>query len=244
MTTDATSLPERFAEYEFRIGGVLNRAWSVLSRNFPTFFLVTAIASLPDLVFTNSGQNQGLIISGAFVGDMLRRLSQALLIFGAFQEMRGKPVSLVESLQVGFRRIVPVIGLAVSASVLTGLGFVLLIVPGLIVAMMLFVATPVCVVERLGPFRSMDRSAQLSKGHRWKIFGLLLLMALPFVIVEVVIDSIAEIVDVNDILASISHLIWNATWEAFYAVLVIATYHDLRVAKEGVDTEQIAAVFE
>jgi hypothetical protein len=29
-----------------------------------------------------------------------------------------------------------------------------------------------------------------------------------------------------------------------YAMLVIATYHELRVIKEGVDTEQIAAVFE
>jgi hypothetical protein len=28
------------------------------------------------------------------------------------------------------------------------------------------------------------------------------------------------------------------------AMLVIATYHELRVIKEGVDTEQIAAVFE
>jgi hypothetical protein len=242
--TEVAARSEHHAEHEFRIGGVLNRAWSVLSRNFLTFFLVTVIASLPDLLFTKPGQNQGLIFVGAFVSDMLRRLSQAMLVYGAFQEMRGKPVSLVESLQVGFRRIVPVVGLAISAAILTGLGFVLLIVPGLIVAMMLFVATPVCVVEQLGPFSSMDRSAQLSKGHRWKIFGLLLLMALPFVIVEVLVAAMAEIVDAGDVLAAISKLIWDATWEAFYAILVIATYHDLRVAKEGVDTEQIAAVFE
>jgi hypothetical protein len=31
---------------------------------------------------------------------------------------------------------------------------------------------------------------------------------------------------------------------AFYAVLIVVTYHDLRVAKEGIDTDQIAAVFE
>jgi hypothetical protein len=39
-------------------------------------------------------------------------------------------------------------------------------------------------------------------------------------------------------------VIGNAIWEAIFAVLVIATYHDQRVAREGVDIEQIAAVFE
>jgi hypothetical protein len=39
-------------------------------------------------------------------------------------------------------------------------------------------------------------------------------------------------------------LIWNALWAAFFAVVNVVAYHDLRVAKEGVDTAQIAAVFE
>jgi hypothetical protein len=39
-------------------------------------------------------------------------------------------------------------------------------------------------------------------------------------------------------------LMWSAVWKAFYAVPAVVIYHDLRVAKEGVDTEQIAAVFE
>jgi hypothetical protein len=39
-------------------------------------------------------------------------------------------------------------------------------------------------------------------------------------------------------------LIWTAIWTAFFAILGVVAYHDLRVAKEGVDTEQIAAVFE
>ncbi len=124
------------------------------------------------------------------------------------------------------------------------LGVALLIIPGLIVATMVFVATPVCVVERLGPFDSMERSAQLTKGQRGKIFGLLILLAVPAAIVGALIDTVAEVAGVNEMLASIAHVAWDATWGAAYAVLVIAVYHDLRVAKEGVDTAQIAAVFE
>ena len=47
------SLPAgRFAEADFRVGGALGRTSAVLSRNFPTFFVVTAIASLPKYLLT------------------------------------------------------------------------------------------------------------------------------------------------------------------------------------------------
>jgi hypothetical protein len=39
-------------------------------------------------------------------------------------------------------------------------------------------------------------------------------------------------------------LAWNGVWGAFYAIFGVVTYHDLRVAKEGVDVHQIAAVFD
>jgi len=242
--TEAISRTERFADGEFRVGGVINRTWSVLSKSFPTFFAVTAVASLPDLVLGNPGQNRTLLIAGAVVSAVMLSLSQAMVVYGAFQQMSGKPVSLLESLRVGWHRSPAVIGLAICSSVLMALGFALLIIPGLIVATMLFVATPVCVVERLGPFDSMERSAQLTKGHRGKIFGLLVLLAVPAVIVAAVIDTMVEIAGANELLAAIGHVAWDATWGAAYAVLVIAIYHDLRVAKEGVDTAQIAAVFE
>jgi len=39
-------------------------------------------------------------------------------------------------------------------------------------------------------------------------------------------------------------LLWGALWTAYYSIAVVMTYHDLRVAKEGIDIEQIAAVFD
>jgi hypothetical protein len=242
--TEAITRTERLADGEFRVGGVINRTWSVLSQNFPAFFAVTAVASLPDLVLEDPGQNRVLLIAGAVVSIVTLSLSQAMIVYGAFQQMSGKPVSLLESLRAGWHRFPAVIGLAICASVLMALGAALLIIPGVIVATMLFVATPVCVVERLGPFDSLERSAQLTKGQRWKIFSLLVLLGVPAGIVGALIDTMAEVAGVNEILASIAHVAWDATWGAAYAVLVIAVYHDLRVAKEGVDTAQIAAVFE
>jgi hypothetical protein len=45
-------------------------------------------------------------------------------------------------------------------------------------------------------------------------------------------------------LTLIGTLLWNGVWGAFYAIAVVVTYRDLRVAKEGTDIEHIAAVFD
>ena len=119
----------------------------------------------------------------------------------------------------------------------------LLVIPAFIVATMLLVAMPACVVERLGPGKSMSRSSQLTKGHRWKIFGLWLLVMFVSGILQSVLIGLAGVIG-GPILALIVFLAWSAIFGAFYAIMVVVIYHDLRVAKEGVDTDQIAAVFD
>jgi len=44
--------------------------------------------------------------------------------------------------------------------------------------------------------------------------------------------------------AVIGSLVWTALWTAYYNSVLVMIYHDLRVSKEGVDVEQIAAVFD
>src|SRR5215475_5262435 len=44
---------------------------------------------------------------------------------------------------------------------------------------MWFVAVPACVEERLGPWTSLRRSRDLTKGHRWKLCGPALLPVIP-----------------------------------------------------------------
>jgi hypothetical protein len=259
-----TSLPAgRFTPGEFRVGHVFSRAWSVFSGNFLKFMVVTGIASLPPLLIPKPAPgappdpfgNVGLSFLALFLMIVLGTLSQAIVLYGAFQDMRGRPVSLADCLKVGLHRFFPIIGLALSVGVAVILASLLLIVPGLILYMMWFVATPVCVVEQLGPFRSLRRSRELTKGHRWKIFGLTLMILIPAIIVGGVLVTVMAgqagtggILGLPAALATpagqVVNLIWSATWGAFFAVVIVVTYHDLRVAKEGIDTDQIAAVFE
>jgi MFS family permease len=271
--TDA-SLSARFAEGDFRVGRVLNRTSSVLSRNFLPFFIVTAIANLPGALlikaatdlFTSSPEAlvQGFVMLGLglVLTIVLNVLCQAIVLYGAFQDMRGRPVKLLESLQVGLSRFFPLVGLgivmllvfllavvlAVAMTVLGGMilgiiSWVLVLIAGMFLITMWFAATPACVVERAGPIRSMSRSSQLTKGHRWKVFGLILLVVIVGSLIIGVINFGIEAV-AGATVGLISGLLLNGIWGAFYAIAVVVTYHDLRVAKEGTSIEQIAAVFD
>jgi len=275
VMTDASLPAGRFTPGDFRVGQVFSRTWSVFSRNFLTFVLVSALATLPGLLMpqrtpgADPFRNLGVLAIGWLLMIVLWALVQAVLLNAAFQSMRGRRFDIAESARIGLRRFFPIVGIAIILMVLAGLGASLLLLMHLpvpvyiasllVVFLMLytvwFVATPVCVAEQLGPLDSMGRSAALTKGYRWKIFGMLLLLLIAqFIVVAAVVGAVAVAVTGGGFLASsdamattvgqVVKLAWNTIWTSFFATLIVVTYHDLRVAKEGIDTDQIAAVFD
>jgi uncharacterized membrane protein len=230
--------------------------------------VVTGIAALPSVLvpeswsydFGNLYLDTGLGLLPALLTLVLMMLSQAIVFHGAFQDMCGRPVSLVDGVRVGLGRVFPLIGLAavvLAVVMLLVAGSFLLAAPGLIfislliaiptVLLMWSMAVPACVVERLGPFRSLSRSRVLTKGYRGRIFGLLFVTLLFGAIMSGILSAILGLIPAGSFGAAARQtieLIWNALWAAFFAIVIVVAYHDLRVAKEGVDTEQIAAVFE
>jgi len=253
MTNASVAVAANTFEGGFRVGRVLSRAVSVFSRRFPTFFIVTLVAASPLILMPMASPKpdtdpaQASLLAGItlvlfIVLLMLSMVSAAVVLHGTFQDMRQRPVSLIESLKVGLRRFLPLTGLAFLASLLTLLGFVLLVIPGLILYTMWFVAVAACVVERTGPCASLRRSQDLTKGHRWKIFGLVvLILLLSFVnpILQMPLKAAG-----GETVALIFTLIWTSLGSIFSSIVAAVTYYDLRAAKEGLDIEQIASVFD
>ena len=249
--TDRFLPAERFAEADFRAGDVFNRTVSIFSRNLLPFGIVSAIAYLPSALVFSPGSKTAVLASGnggwiavGFIATLvLNVLSQAIVLYGAFEDMRGLPVNLGESIKVGLRRFFPVLGVAICMPLLAALAAILLVFPGLMVITMLFVAVPACVVERLGPFKSMGRSAWLTRGHRWKIFGIWIAVLFVGGTAQSILNGVARAAG-GVIIGIVVSELCGAVLGAFNAILAVVTYHDLRVAKEGVDTHQIAAVFD
>ena len=90
----------------------------MFSRNLLPFGIVTAIASLPTVLLFNG--HKDLAAAGAVVlSGGLTALSQAIVLYGAFEDMRGRPVDLMRSFQHASRRFLPVIGVAFLTTLLT-----------------------------------------------------------------------------------------------------------------------------
>jgi uncharacterized membrane protein len=235
------------AEGEFRIGRVFSRTLTLLSRNFPIYFVVAAIAALPSVVVETTVSAQKAAFSAPFLALLamlvLTPLSQAITLHTAFQDMSGRRISLSESVRAALGRWLPLIGLSICVGFGVMLGLILLIVPGIILMIMWYVAYPACIVERLGVFASMARTSELTKGHRWSIFGMWVLVAIASGVMGAVVKGVLGLSGSTGLVIC-GTLAWTALATAFGAVLTVATYHDLRVAKEGVDTRHIVAVFD
>jgi len=248
--TEMSSPSVRFAEGEFRIGRVLRLTFSVLSRHFPQFIAVTAVASLPTLLLmqalvtadTSPAATAALALLGALVALVFSMLSQAIVVHGALQHIRHRPVRLPDSVRVCFDRALPLVALAITELLLGAVALLALVFPALILVTMWLVTVPVCVVELRGPVASLGRSSELTSGCRWRIFGLLG----PIFAVDLLVSSMLDMLTTPErtVLILLGNLAWNGVWGAFYATAVAVAYHDLLVAKEGADIEQITSVFD
>jgi len=250
-----------FVERDFRVGRVFNRAASVLSRNFVPFMAIAAVAALPNLSQTigvrplaiAAGYGRlapwavSLLVFGlVLLGLIFFSISQAAILNAAYQDMSGRPSPIGESVRKGLRRFMPVIGVALLQAFGTGLAFLLLFFPGLIVMSMWFVALPACVVERLRPVASLKRSSALTSGHRWKIFGIIVLLILVNSLGGALIGAVLGMFRLVNLplILGVTFWIWAALIGAFQATVAVVAYYELRAAKEGIDIEQIVSVFD
>jgi uncharacterized membrane protein len=247
--TDTTAPTGR----EFRIGPIFTRSWSIYAANFLIFTLVAIVTVLPHQLGgdpqTTGGAAQTFV--ALIVGWILQFIGQAVILYGAFQAMRGRPVVVGDALRRGLSRFLSLLAISILVGLGVGIGFMLLIVPGIILALRWAVAVPACVVENLGPIDSLRRSAQLTQGHRWKIFGMGVLILVLFIIAIVIIGALVGMGVVvvpqgvgRGLLAAIVGVIVTGIVTAYFNVVAAMIYHDLRTVKEGVNTEEIAAVFD
>jgi hypothetical protein len=238
---------------DFSPGAVLRRSLALWGRNFATFAAVVIAVQSPAIALSAvwemaSGGSVEPTRALWLVSTLLGFIATGAVTAGALRGVRGERARAGEMFQVGFRRIWMVLSVSVVAQVAVTLGLVLLVVPGLAVAAGLWVAVPAAVTERWeGTSDALTRSWELTKGRRWKVLAVALVAVVialgGALVVSFALDEIAASGASRPLMAALDQAA-TAIAFGFVAVCAAVSYHDLRVAREGPDFEQLAAVFE
>jgi hypothetical protein len=154
-------------------------------------------------------------------------LLQATLV-KAVQDVRDGRADL--SISETVNQATPFIGPVALASLLAGIaifvGFVLIIVPGLILITIWAVIVPVIVIERSGVMASFGRSRELVRGRGWHVFGTLVLVWIILFVADIILGLIFSFVPyaIRDGLASV---ISGTLVAPFIALVVTLVYYRL-----------------
>ena len=255
-------------ERSFSIGTVLGRAFGVMGDNpIATFGIAFLFGALPQQLYSYFIQPMRSVEPGAMgamvlvtLGSVVVSLFFSMLVQGALVRAtmaysEGSRASIGESLSVGIARLLPLLGVSVLMAIALIFGFMLLIVPAIILYMIWIVATPAVVAEDIGVVEAFGRSSYLTKGARWKIFGLQLLLLVVFWIVSAIVGVFMVMGGGMQTMASemaagripVSFLIMGAVsgtlLTAFWSTLQTSLYISLRDWKDGPQTEALADIF-
>ncbi len=258
----------------FRVGTAISKSIKVLSRNIVPFLLLAIILKSPLqllsilLIFLGIGTSEDsvatgtvdfaeigptVIVMGVVIGVghiLLGFLLSATLVYGTIMDLRGGKAGILECISRGFGLLLPVIGVGILVTIVILICVPFLFIPAVIAFVVLWVAIPAAVVERPGILASLSRSAELTKGNRWRLFGMILVLVLISFVVALILGAVAAAVgfglggEVLEWASWIINTLVEALLAALFAVASAVVYHDLRIAKEGTDVEKIAAVFD
>ncbi len=248
----------------FEMGRVVSRTFGVIGRNFVAFLLLALVlAGIPEAITRYFTQSQGAasfsltrsLLSFAFsvVGFMALSVLQAALVHGSIADLNGKKASFGDCLATGMRFLWPVIGVSLLTGLAVGFGFILLIVPGVLMGLAWCMSVPAVVVERKGVTEAFGRSADLTRGNRWAIFGL----AVIYLLIVWIIDAVAIAVTGGLSFATLAQgqsgfngvewvllTVLQVVQSLIGAAGLASIYFELRSTKEGVGVESLASVFD
>ncbi len=167
-------------------GDVVSRIWEIYRDQFSVLAGTALVLYALQFVI--------YLLVPAVLGIVLALLFWALAIL-----YQGMVVKLVQDVQDGrrdnsvgdlLRSVEPVFWPLVAVSILFGLGigigFVLLIIPGLILLTIWCVVAPVTVLERPGVFAAFGRSRELVRGNGWNVFGVIVIVFLVVLAISIV----------------------------------------------------------
>jgi hypothetical protein len=184
------------------VGDVFGPTLEIYRKNFLLIVILVVVTTLPETLL-----QYGLIkmlsytpsdafvyaISGSVLIWLLMLASSALLSCALVYAVMGLQTagasSAGESLRRGLKALPKVFLIDLMFSVVVVVGYVLLIVPGVILSLMFALVVPVAIAEGRGPVDSFKRSMELTSGYKGLIFLTYFLWTLATAVIGLIVSS-------------------------------------------------------
>ena len=238
----------------FRIGRVFHDSFAVIGRNFALCAgLALLFSGLPRFVIQflviksivhfvrYSPQHIAFAITAGLVSLVMAAVLQAALVRVAIEDLNGKRPAFGDCIGTAILLLLPTIGIALLTTAGAALALLLLVVPGVILFLRWSVAVPALVQERAGVFGSIARSTELTKGSRWPLFWLWIVMIVAAMAIQL---ALARIMPALDPIAAIAlDAVISALVYMLTSIAPAVCYVELRRVKEGTSVEDLAEIF-
>jgi hypothetical protein len=227
------------------VGTLFRDALQVYGAHILTFVAIGAVIVVPvQLIVSGIGLEQlsapydssprsaEAIIPTAVNFLVVAPLITAICIHALDSVAAGEGPAGGRAILVGFEAFTPLFAAVVLAGLGVALGLVL-ILPGIYLAIRWFFAPQAVVIDgRRGP-EALRRSGELVQGFWWRTFGIVLLSQLPAVLIAVPFASVAAAAD-RQLYALIGEIVTQSVVAPFVALLATLLYYDLRARQTAV----------
>jgi len=220
-------LSESFQVYKSRIGVFLG----IMIIPILIFLLIL----LPVVFFGYYYLLQGLNINPLLLGLLMAVFGIIMAIISLWMSVsllyaikeREQKIGIKESLAKGWHKIISYLWISILSGFIIGGGFLLLIIPGIIIALWFSLAAYVLVSEDLKGMNVLFRSKQLIKGYWGKVFWRFLVLGLIMWLITFIVQLIPLI----------GAVIINLFVTPFSFVFIFLVYENLKRLKGEVPLE-------
>jgi hypothetical protein len=215
--------------------GVLREAWAMY-RRFAAHFLLIAfvlylVSGIIGALLGLAGVGGGL--AGSVVDLFFLFLLQAALV-KAVQDVRDGRVDLnfSQTLRAALPYVAPVAGAGILAAIGIAIGFVIIIVPGLILLTFWSLIVPAIVIGGVPAMSSFGQSWRTVRGHAWRVFGTFVLVWLIDIVFKVVLSAIFFALPGSG-RDFISSIVAGTLFAPFLAIVVSLIWYRLTAAQQN-----------
>jgi len=219
---------------KLNVGAVFSQAFATLQSKLLFFVFTGLMVGLASLVGPNGNQ----VLIGSLLTLAVGAVAQILTVRATTGPLGvDAGAEFVPAVQAALPKFLPVFLTSLLVQILISLGMSFLIVPGVFLAVMLMVSTIACILEDRSPVEALKRSRELTRGNRWRLLGLVLIL---FILVIGVPLLVAIPAAVAGIVPGIGALVGRVVASAaeglvlvFIAIVLTHTFLELRRLNEA-----------